>query len=314
MARFKREGLILSKLSKRQTVSYLAFLILVWGVNWPLSKAALQFSPPLLFAGLRTLLGGLILCAVAAPRWRQLRLRSNGIYYAAAGVLNITLYYGLQTVGLQYMPAGLFSAIVFLQPVLLGIAAWLWLGEGMHGSKLAGLLVGFAGVAVISVGSIGSGLSLEGVLLALASALSWCIGTVYMKRVGGRVDIVWMTAMQLLIGSVLLFASGAAASESYAAIRWTGTFWLELVFISVFVIALGWLAFFTLVGSGQASTVGVYTFLIPVVALIVSVLFMGEQVTMRLVAGLVLVLASIVLVNRRTGSEKEKTESKPAAS
>lgn len=89
----------MSKLSKRQTILYMAFLILVWGINWPLSKAALQFSPPLLFAGLRTLLGGLILCAVAAPRWRQLRLKSNWIYYAAAGVLNITLYYGLQTVG-----------------------------------------------------------------------------------------------------------------------------------------------------------------------------------------------------------------------
>ena len=59
---------------------------------------------------------------------------------------------GSKSIGLNEMPAGLFSTIVFLQPVLVGIFSWLWLGESMNGLKITGLIVGFLGVGIISSG------------------------------------------------------------------------------------------------------------------------------------------------------------------
>ncbi|WP_027092082.1 DMT family transporter [Cohnella thermotolerans] len=286
----------MARLSRKQTVLYLSFLVLMWGVNWPLSKYALRFTPPVLFAGIRTLIGGLLLIAVALPRWRQLRLRETWRIYLLSAILSIVFYYGFQTVGLQYMPAGLFSAIVFLQPVLLGLFAWIWLGEAMYGRKIAGLLVGFAGVAAMSIGGLEGGVSAIGIVLALASALSWALGTVYTKRVTAKVDSLWMTAMQITIGGIVMLAYGSSV-ESWSAIRWTGSFVYDTLFISIFVIALGWLVYFRLIGSGEASTVGSFTFLIPVVSIICSVLFMNEKVTLNLVAGLALIVSSIVLVN-----------------
>lgn len=57
----------------------------------------------------------------ALPKYKSLRFKENWRIYVISSLFNIILYYGLQTVGLNYMPAGLFSAIVFLQPVLLGL-------------------------------------------------------------------------------------------------------------------------------------------------------------------------------------------------
>ncbi|RUS48872.1 DMT family transporter [Cohnella sp. AR92] len=285
-------------LSSKQTLFYLAFLILMWGINWPLSKYALEFTPPLLFAGLRTLIGGALLIIIALPHWKLLRLRETWRYYVLSAFLSIVFYYGFQTVGLQYMPAGLFSAIVFLQPVLLGLFAWMWLGEGMYTRKMVGLLLGFGGVAAMSIGGLKGGISILGILLALGSALSWALGTVYIKRQAAKVDSLWMTAMQIVIGGIVMTAYGSTV-ESWSEVRWTAAFLYDTLFISVFIIALGWLVYFKLIGSGEASKVGSYTFLIPVVSIVCSILFLNEHLTMNLIVGMALIVSSILLVNVR---------------
>ncbi|MBC2632183.1 DMT family transporter, partial [Salmonella enterica subsp. enterica serovar Enteritidis] len=137
-------------LSKGQTALFLAFLILMWGVNWPLSKFALNYAPPILFSGIRTLIAGLLLLVVALPHLRDLRWKQTWKIYAISAILNIILFYGCQTIGIAYMPAGLFSAIVFLLPVLVGFLSWLWVGESMNPLKAVGLILGCAGVATIS--------------------------------------------------------------------------------------------------------------------------------------------------------------------
>ncbi|WP_127498269.1 DMT family transporter [Paenibacillus glycanilyticus] len=286
-------------LSKRQTVLLITFLVLVWGINWPLSKYALHYMPPILFSGVRTLLGGVLLLAAAVPRYRQLQIRQTWPIYLLSAVVNVVLYYGLQTIGIQYLPAGLFSAIVFLQPVLVGLFSWLWLGELMNGLKVIGLVLGFAGVGVISSGASGASghISAAGILLALGSALSWALGTIYVKKSSGRVDNIWLVTMQLIIGGVFMTGLGSV-TESWLDVVWSGRFILSLLFISIFVIALGWLVFYKLMDSGEASKVASFTFLIPLVAILIGTMFLHEPFTYSLLAGLVLVLGSIYLVNR----------------
>jgi drug/metabolite transporter (DMT)-like permease len=273
-------------------------------VNWPLTKMALTFTPPVLFSGMRTLLGGLLLLAVALPRWKHMRFRKTWGVYLLSTVFNIVLYYGLQTIGLGYMPAGMFSVIVFLQPVLVGIFSWLWLGEAMYVLKIIGLVLGFAGVATISAGGLSGHISIVGILLGVGSAFSWALGTVYVKKAGNAVDPIWLVTLQLIIGG--LFMSGAGSiTESWSSVHWEPNFIACLLFISVFVIAIGWLVFFTLIGSGEASKVASYTFLIPIVAIIAGMIFLHETFTLSLLEGLVLIVVSIYLVNRKRPAVKE---------
>ncbi|MGG1444863.1 DMT family transporter [Brevibacillus laterosporus] len=282
--------------SRIKPALYLTFLVLMWGVNWPLSKYALTYTPPLLFAGLRTFIGGLILISFAILQRKQLHLKGTWHIYLIASVLNIILYYGFQTIGLQYMPAGLFSAIVFLQPVLLGIFSWLWLGESMYGLKILGLLLGFFGVVSLTTDGFTGSMSIWGIMLAIASSFSWAFGTVYMKKTAAQVDSIWMTAIQITFGSIVMLGSGSAV-ESWSDIAWNTLFIVVTLFISIFVIALGWLVYFKLLATIEASKVGAFTFLIPLISVIFSVLFLNEKVTINLIAGLVLITGSIVLVN-----------------
>ncbi|MRN54110.1 DMT family transporter [Paenibacillus monticola] len=285
---------------QQKSVMLLIFLVVVWGINWPLSKIALDYSPPLLFAGIRTVIGGLILILIALPKLQALRFKELWPIYLTSAVLSIVFYYGFQTIGLQYVPAGLFSSIVFLQPVLLGIFSWLWLGESMYGLKMTGLLLGFLGVASLSIGGITGSISLSGIILALASALSWALGTIYLKRNAARVDMLWMTAMQITIGGVVLLIFGSV-TEQWTDITWNSSFVLNTLFIAIFVIALGWLVYFKLINEGEAGKVGSFTFLIPLISIGASVVLLNEQITWNLVVGLLLIVSSIVMVNVRIG-------------
>ncbi len=291
------------KFSRTQTILLIIVLITVWGLNWPISKIALAYSPPILFSGIRTLLGGLVLLLVAIPRYRRINLREAWPVYLMCALLNVALYHGLNTVGLGYMPSGLLAAIVFLQPVLVGIFAWMWLGESMYGLKIVGLILGFSGVSIISGAGLSGHVSIIGILLALGSALSWALGTVYLKRIGSAVDSIWLVTLQFILGGLLLSSIGTGF-ESWSDIQWSLTFGLCLLFISVFVFALGWLVYFELIFAGEASKVASYTFLIPAVAIGIGTIFMNEPFTISLMFGLVLILISIFCVNFTRRTEK----------
>jgi drug/metabolite transporter (DMT)-like permease len=290
----------MSKLSRNYTVLLISFLVIVWGVNWPLSKFALSYMPPVLFSGTRTLLGGILLLMIAIPRYKRLLFKETWSIYFISAIVNVILYYGLQTIGLAYLPAGLFSAIVFLQPVLVGIFSWLWLGESMNGLKVTGLVLGFSGVTIIcsGAGGLSGHISAVGILLALGSALSWALGTIYVKKQGQRVDPIWLVTMQLLIGGLFMTVFGTSI-ESWSDVVWAPVFIVTLLFISVFVIAIGWLVFYKLMDSGEASKVASFTFLIPLIAILTGALFLKEPVTASLFIGLTLILLSIFFVNRK---------------
>ncbi|WP_311079125.1 DMT family transporter [Paenibacillus polymyxa] len=288
----------MGELTTAKRMMMIALLVVLWGISWPIYKVALEFTPPLLFAGLRTLLGGLLLGVILVPRWNRIRWKENWRVYAISGIFNVVLFYGLQTVGLMYVPSGLFSVLVYLQPVLVGIFAWMWLGEAMSRLKVLGLVIGFLGVAAVSVGGFSGHVAVAGVIIAIITAVSWALGTVYVKKVNQRVDSLWLVAFQCTLGGIVLTGAGTV-TESWSDIVWNVPYVSGLIFGTVLGISLSWLLYFTLVNSGDASKVASYTFLVPVISVFVSSLVLGEAITAFLLIGLILIGLSIYLVNRR---------------
>ncbi|CAH0272299.1 hypothetical protein SRABI84_03672 [Peribacillus simplex] len=140
------------------------------------------------------------------------------------------------------------------------------------------------------------------IILALGSALSWRLGTVFIKKTSDRVDSIWMVTLQLIMGGLFLLIVGTSV-ESWSNIQWEMPFIINLVYISFFVIAFGWLAFFTLVNSGDASKVGSFTFLIPLISILFSSFLLQENITLNLLVGLLLILISILFVNIKLKSQ-----------
>lgn len=297
----------MKELSHNKTIALIIFLVIVWGISWPIYKVTLNYTPPLLFAGMRTLFGGLLLAVLFFPKRNRIRWKENWMIYVNSAIFNVVLFYALQTIGLIYLPSGLFSVLVYLQPVLVGVLAWLWLGETMSLLKIIGLMIGFFGVVVVSSGGFSGHIALIGVVLALLTGISWAIGTVYVKKVTHKVDSMWLTAFQFIIGGVILNGAGLGV-EKFSTIVWNGPYLFGLIFGAVLGISASWVAYFTLVNFGDASKVASYTFIVPLISVFSGTLFLHEPFTINLLIGLILIAVSIYLVNRKANNKAENRE------
>ncbi|MEK4997286.1 DMT family transporter [Paenibacillus sp. FSL H7-0918] len=286
------------KVSRAGTAMLVMILILIWGASFPVYKIALNYAPPLLFTGIRTLAGGAILFLLMVHKRSALRWKANWQIYILSAVLNVILFFGLQIMGLRYLPSGMFAVIVYLQPVMVGVLAWLWLGDQMSALKVTGFLAGFAGVAVASIQNLSGNASAAGLLLALGTAISWSVGTVYVKRVSGRVDFMWLAAMQCLIGGVVLTGAGSI-TETWSGIVWNGSFLISLLYASVFGVAVSWMLYFFLVNAGNLQKISSFLFLVPIVSVTLGALLLNEPLTGFLLAGLMLIAFSLYCINRQ---------------
>lgn len=289
---------------KHKIVIYTVALILMWGISWPVLKIGLYDSPPILFAGFRTGLGGLVLIFLAALQSRKMNLKKLWPAYLISSIFNVILFYGLQTIALAYLPSGMVSVIVYLQPILVGIMAWLWLGEQLTLQKVVGLFLGFLGVAAISAKGLKGHISIFGVVLSLLSALAWAIGTVYSKRTQTQADPVWFVAIPFTFGGILLTLTGAFL-EPIAQVHITGQFVASLTYSFLIATSLSWIVWLELVHMGEVSKVASWIFFVPLLAVIIAAVWLHESVNVFLVIGLVSIVTGIYLVNRTPSRIRE---------
>ncbi|WP_397539916.1 DMT family transporter [Rummeliibacillus pycnus] len=288
----------MEKMSKKKTLVYIIAVVAIWGFSWPIYKIALNYTPPLLFGGLRAFIGGILLSLFLLPQWKQIEWKRNWYIYFIVALFNTVIFQGVQIIGLQFLPSGLFSVIVYLQPVLVVLLAWLWLKESLTKSKISGMLLGFLGVVVVSFESFTGHISLLGVFLALITSIGWALGVVYVRKTANLVHGLWLVAIQNIIGGLALGAAGLV-TEDISAIEWNGTFILCLAFACVLAVTVATALYFKLMGSGDASKVGAATFLVPLMAVAIGTIFLGEPFTWSLVVGLILILLSIFIINRQ---------------
>jgi len=277
----------------------LLFLIFVWGASWPIYKLALPFTPPVLFAGMRATIGGLLLAIILFNIRDKLNWHENWRLYCTSALLNTTLFFGIQTVGLNYLPGGLFSILVYFQPVLLGLFAWIWLGEFMTPGKILGLVIGFIGIIIVSLDGLTFHVSVFGVILGLLTAFFWALGVIYVKKVSNQVNPFWMVSMQCIIGGAILIGFGGIF-EDFADIVWNTKYISALMYGSILGIPLAQIVYYKLIREGEASKVGSSTFMVPIVAVFLGAVFLDESITYSLIIGLVMVGLSIFIVNYRS--------------
>ncbi|MGG1401505.1 DMT family transporter [Bacillus salipaludis] len=290
-----------------KTFAAIAGLVLIWGLSWPLYKVALAYTPPILFAGMRPLIGGILLSTILIPQWKKIKWRENWRTYCISALLNTFLFFGLQTIGLNFLPGGLFSVLVYFQPVLIGLLGWLWLGEKMSLIKITGLIVGFLGVAAVSSEGFTGHVSILGIVLALATAIFWAIGVIYVKKVSHKVDSLWMVGLQSLIGGLVLTGVGIV-TEDWSSIVWNGKYLFGLSYGAILGVAAAYILYFKLVNSGEATKVASFTFLVPLIAVLVGTVFLGEKFTYSLLVGLILIVISIYFVNHSGKKQELKTK------
>jgi drug/metabolite transporter (DMT)-like permease len=292
---------------RRYVVLAFSLLVLFWGSAFAVVKVGLDFSPPVLFAGLRSLLGGLAMVAVAYLWGGSPNLRRDWPVFLLLAAFNVVLFIGLQTYAILHLPSGSAAVLVYLQPILVGLLAWLILGERLSVAKIVGLLLGFSGIVAVSAGSVSgaaSAISPLGVAFGAASALSWALGTVLFKKYEARVSTLWAVAVPFVVGGVVLTALGLLV-EPWGGVSWSAALVASMLYSSLVGISAAWVIWFALVRAGEASRVAAYIFAVPLTAVLVGVVFLDEPLGFALLVGAALVVSGIYLVNR-TPSQKGK--------
>jgi drug/metabolite transporter (DMT)-like permease len=171
--------------------------------------------------------------------------------------------------------------------------------------KVGGLLLGFVGVATISMGQLSANASTVGIIFAVLTALSWAIGTVYIKRISDSVDGIWLITIQSLVGGVVMTAAGSGV-EGWSHMVWNPSSVVLLLFLALLSVAVAWLIYFHLISHGDASKVASFNFLVPIISIVIGTLFLDEPFTSSLLVGLVLIIISIYLVNKKAKKQKSK--------
>jgi O-acetylserine/cysteine efflux transporter len=282
---------------RRFVVLAFVLLVLFWSSTFSVVKIGLDYSPPVLFAGLRSIVGGLSILVAALLWGGRPDLRRDWAVYALLSMLNVVLFLGLQTLAIMLLPSGTAAVLIYLQPILTGLLAWLLLGEALSSARLAGLLLGFSGIVAVSVGGFSGEISVVGVAFAVVSALMWALGTVYFKKVQDLVSMLWAVALMFLSGGIVLLALGIVI-EWPAEISLSGSLVASVLYSGIVGTGLAWVLWLGLVRAGEASTVAAYVFFVPLASVAIGALVLDERLSASLLIGAVLVVSGIYLVNR----------------
>jgi O-acetylserine/cysteine efflux transporter len=279
-----------------------AILCVIWGLMFVIQRLALEVAPPLWVAAGRASVGALVLVPFAGSL-RSLSRRGLGIAFVL-GLTNQFAFLGLQVAGLRTVEAGPAAALIYLQPVLVVLASGPFLGERLTPRRLAGALLGFAGVAVVGLHQSATA-SAAGVLLLLAGAVSWTAGAIVTSATDE--PIVALVVGQHFVGAPLLVTL-AALTEPFPAL--STKFAACVVFAGVFGSAFAWMLWSTLMQRGEAGMVSTWLFAVPMLAAVLGVVLLGEPMSVALALGIALVAVAVRLATSspdRTRSSRRTT-------
>ena len=174
-------------------------------------------------------------------------LRRDWPVFVLLAAFNVVFFFGFQTLAILYLPSGTAAVLEYLQPMLVGLLAWVILGESLSLAKIVGLTLGFSGIVAVSAGSVLGNVSVAGVAFGAGSALSWALGTVLFKRYEARVSTMWAVAIPFVIGGIVLTLLASPQTGRRCP---TGTLFASLSYVSLVEIALAWLIWFGLIRRG----------------------------------------------------------------
>jgi drug/metabolite transporter (DMT)-like permease len=289
-----------------------ALFVLLWSTGFVGAKYGLPYAPPFLFLALRLAIAAVLL-AVLAAALGSARMASRQQYGRAAvvGLLLHAGYLGGTFFGISRgIPAGVAAVVVSLQPVLTAVLAARVLGERPTPRQWLGLVLGVGGVAlVVGPGVVGSGapLPVSGLIACLVALVSGTLGTVYQKRHGDGIPLVWGTAVQYAAATAVLFAAALATED--LTIEWTAHFVAALVWL-VLVLSIGAvLLLLLLLRRGTAAGVSSLYYLVPPATAVEAWFLFGERVSglSLLGIGVTAVGVALVVVSPQRGPGRRAT-------
>lgn len=287
-----------------QDWTILLFLSFLWGASFLFIEIAVETVPPLTFVLIRVAIAAAALWLYLLARGQKLPLPPGALMaFLVIALLNNVLPFTLFAWAQKTITAGLGSILNAMTPIWGVIVAHLWTrDERMTPAKVVGVLLGFGGVSVLIgvdlLGEIGTRVWAQ--LACLAATLCYALAGVYGRRFStmgippAAVSTGQFTAAALImLPLVLLFEPPSQTAAP------TAEAWAAMAALALFCTSFAYILYFRLIASAGATNALLVTFLIPISAILLGALFLGEMLEPRHFAGMALIGAGLAAIDGR---------------
>jgi drug/metabolite transporter (DMT)-like permease len=287
---------------RARLIAAFAAVYLVWGSTYLAIRFAVETLPPLLMAGARFALAGLLVLAWARfAEGARAPSRIDWRTGLVSGTLLLLGGNGGVVWAEQRVPSGIASLMVAVVPLWMVLLEWLRPG-GLRPTlvTVGGLALGTAGlVLLVGVpGSGGGGIDRAGTVVLLLGSLSWAAGSLASRSARLPRDPIRATAMEMLGGGTLLLLAGAATGElaRLDLARVTTVSWLAWAYLVVFGSLVGFTAYIWLLAHVSAAKASTYAYVNPIVAVFLGWAVAHEPVTGRTVVAAAVIIAAVGMI------------------
>jgi drug/metabolite transporter (DMT)-like permease len=285
----------------RLAYAALVAVCVIWGTTYLGIRVALEAVPPALMGAFRWIIAGTLLVAYVRLRGKALPHVASWGGLAFQGLLMIGFGNGFVNWAEQSVPSGLAAVVIATAPFFMaGVEAFHADGERLSRRALLGLVLGFVGVLVLvwpdlHVDNTQGTQFVLGLLALQAACLAWAIGSSYSKRHPHGESVIGATAVQMILGGLIMLVVGTLAGE-WSRVSFHGRGVAALAYLIVAGSIAGFVSYIYALKYLPVSTVSIYAYINPLIAVILGALLLDEPFSTRTIVSMGIVFAGVALV------------------
>ena len=285
----------------RQTWLLLILLSVLWGASFFFGGVALRELPPTTIALVRVALAAALLFPLFKIRGGTLPTSlADWMPFFVMGLLNNVIPFSLVLVGQLRISSGLASVLNATTPLFTVLVMASFGDERLIARRIVGVVIGIVGVIVLrEPGIVRSDSETIGMLLCLGGALSYGFSGLWGRRKFNGVAPLTSSTCQLICSSVAMAVIAAAVDQPWQLPMPGAATWAALIGLAALSTALAYVVFYRVLARSGATNVMLVTLLIPVTAILLGVLVLGEPLTAREIAGALVIASALLVIDGR---------------
>ena len=280
----------------------LGAVYVIWSTTYLAIRVVNETLPPLLATAIRFLVAGSVLYAIAIRTGDRVADRPGPRQWRAAAIVGTLLMFcgnGGVVMAELTIPSGVAALVIATVPLWMVTIDRVVYHHRQPFAVLVGLLLGFAGAAILVGGSIAGHVDARGVLLVVGAAICWASGSLYQRHAPLPRRPFVGAGMQMLVAAALFVVVGVSTGElgRIDASSFSRASILALGYLIVFGSWIGFTSYLWLLRNTRTSLVSTYAYVTPVGAVLLGVVFLNETITLRtVVAGALIVIAVAIII------------------
>jgi len=283
----------------RTYLSY-ALVCTIWGSTWLVIKVGLETLTPFFAAGCRFILASAVLFVLVRLRNVPIPLgRSDVLFYLLVSLTSFSIPYGLVYWGEEHVSSGLTSILFTIYPFTGAFFSFLLIPATSVGpGKVAGIILGFVGIVVIFSNDVhlADPEGMWGMGAILCSAVLQGFSVVAVKKYGHSLHPFALTSVPMLLGGAMLLLF-SVASENLSLNSFPPVALLSVLYLAIFGSIVTFVSYFWLLKRVEPVILSLTSFITPIIAVILGIVFLGEEFSMRTFTGAAFVLGGLGIAN-----------------